>query len=397
MPNDIADILKDAVDAGASDIHIKVGNLPLARIDGELGPINKDDDKLMPPDTERMMRELLPEYRIKEFENQNEADFAYAAPGLGRFRVNAFRQRGSVSLILRSIPFEAPSLEDLGLPNVVRELAEQERGVVLVTGTTGSGKSTTLAAMIRHINENMARHIVTIEDPIEYLYRDARSEINQREVGADTESFQQALRRVLRQDPDVILIGEMRDQITGAAARPPADTGHLVFSTLHTADAGETINRILEFYEPHEQLQARSMLSGVLKGVISQRLLTDADGEGRVAICEVLRSTGRVADTIKDGDVSMLPEIIAEGSFYGMQTFDQALYQAVTDGKVTMDTALAAASRPHDFKLLIQGEGRVGTTMEDVEQDQDENGAPAAAEPAAAAADRDPANLIPGL
>jgi twitching motility protein PilT len=391
MARDIADILKDAVDRGASDIHIKVGNLPLARVDGELGPLYDDGDKLMPPDTERMMRELLPEFRIKEFENQNEADFAYAAPGLGRFRVNAFRQRGSVSLILRAIPFEAPSLEDLRLPPVVRELAEQERGVVLVTGTTGSGKSTTLAAMIRHINENMAKHIVTIEDPIEYLYRDARSEINQREVGADTDSFQQALRRVLRQDPDVILIGEMRDQVTVQTALSAAETGHLVFSTLHTADAGETINRILEFYEPHEQMQARSMLASVLKGVISQRLVQDADGDGRVAICEVLRQTGRVADTIKDGDVSMLPEIIAEGSFYGMQTFDQALYDAVTAGRVTMATALVAASRPHDFKLLVQGEGRMGTSIDDVVREE------RVEMPAGGTGERDPSTLIPGL
>ena len=396
MPYDIADILKDAVEKDASDIHIKVGNTPLARIDGELEPVYPDGERLMPPDTERMMRELLPEHRIKDFENNNEADFAYAAPGLGRFRVNAFRQRGSVSLILRAIPFEAPSLEQLGLPAVVRELAEQERGVVLVTGTTGSGKSTTLAAMVRHINENMAKHIVTIEDPIEYLYRDARSEINQREVGADTDSFQQALRRVLRQDPDVILIGEMRDQVTVQTALSAAETGHLVFSTLHTADAGETINRILEFYEPHEQMQARSMIASVLKGVISQRLVQEADGEGRVAILEVLRQTGRVADTIKDGDVSLLPEIIAEGSFYGMQTFDQALYAAVTAGKITMETALAAASRPHDFKLLVQGEGRVGTTMDDVVQGEESKEGGEAQAPAVDAS-RDPANLIPGL
>lgn len=397
MAYDIADILKDAVEKDASDIHIKVGNTPLARIDGELEPVYPEGERLMPPDTERMMRELLPEHRIKDFENNNEADFAYAAPGLGRFRVNAFRQRGSVSLILRAIPFEAPSLEKLGLPTVVRELAEQERGVVLVTGTTGSGKSTTLAAMVRHINENMAKHIVTIEDPIEYLYRDARSEINQREVGADTDSFQQALRRVLRQDPDVILIGEMRDQVTVQTALSAAETGHLVFSTLHTADAGETINRILEFYEPHEQMQARSMLASVLKGVISQRLVQEADGEGRVAILEVLRSTGRVADTIKDGDVSLLPEIIAEGSFYGMQTFDQALYDAVTADKITMETALAAASRPHDFKLLVQGEGRVGTTMEDVVQGEPEPEPEPAQTPAGGTGERDPANLIPGL
>ncbi|MFL5894149.1 MAG: type IV pilus twitching motility protein PilT [Thermoleophilaceae bacterium] len=392
MP-DITTILKDAVERGASDIHLKVGNLPLARIDGELGPLYDSGDKLMPPDTEAMMRELLPELRIKEFENQNESDFAYAAAGLGRFRVNAFKQRGSVSLILRAIPFEAPSLQDLGLPPVIRELAEQERGVVLVTGTTGSGKSTTLAAMIRHINDNMAKHVVTIEDPIEYLYRDSKSEINQREVGADTDSFKHALRRVLRQDPDVILIGEMRDEETVRTALSAAETGHLVFSTLHTADAGETINRILEFYEPHEQMQARSMLAGVLKGVISQRLVPTIDGESRVAICEVLRMTGRVHDVIKDGDTSVLPEMIAEGTFYGMQTFDQALYGAITDGKVSMETALQYATRPHDFKLLVQGEGKIGTTMEDVIQDGDEPAEPVDQH----LSERDPANLIPGL
>ena len=391
MP-DITTILKDAVERGASDIHIKVGNFPLARVDGELGPLYEGGDKLMPPDTEHMMRELLPEYRIKEFENENEADFAYAAPGLGRFRVNAFKQRGSVSLILRSIPFEAPSLQELGLPPVIQELAEAERGIVLVTGTTGSGKSTTLAAMIRHINENMAKHIVTIEDPIEYLYRDAMSEINQREVGSDTESFKRALRRVLRQDPDVILIGEMRDEETVQTALSAAETGHLVFSTLHTADAGETINRILEFYEPHELVQARSMLAGVLKGVVSQRLVPTVDGESRVACCEVLRTTGRVHDCIKDGDVSQLPELIAEGAFYGMQSFDQALYVAVTDGKVSMETAMQYSTRPHDFKLLVQGEGKIGTSMDDVAQGEAQDG-----ETGHHPAERDPANLIPGL
>jgi twitching motility protein PilT len=373
--SDVAQILIDAVQRGASDILIKAGNSPLARIDGKLGPLYPDAENLMPPDTDRMARELMPEFRIKEFENEQEADFAYAVPGLGRFRVNAFKQRGSTSMVLRTIPIEAPTFDQLNLPDVVRELAEEERGIVLVTGTTGSGKSTTLAAMVRHINATMAKHIVTVEDPIEYLYRDECSGINQREVGADTASFKRALRRVLRQDPDVILIGEMRDEETVQTALSAAETGHLVFSTLHTADAGETVNRILEFYEPHEQTQARSMLASVLKGVISQRLVPTSDGEGRTAIVEVLRSTGRVADTIKDGDVSELPDIISEGSFYGMQSFDQALYAAVKAGKVTMDTALSYATRPHDFKLLVQGEGRVGTTMEDVEQIEDTPGA----------------------
>ncbi|MDQ1700006.1 MAG: twitching motility protein PilT [Frankiaceae bacterium] len=391
MPEtDIAQTLVDAVERGASDILLKVGNSPLARIDGELLQLNPGDPKLMPPDTERMARSLMPEYRIKEFENEQEADFAYAVPGLGRFRVNAFKQRGSISMVLRSIPIEAPTFDQLNLPDVVRTLAEEERGIVLVTGTTGSGKSTTLAAMISHINATMRKHIVTVEDPIEYLYRDDLSAIDQREVGSDTASFKRALRRVLRQDPDVILIGEMRDEETVQTALSAAETGHLVFSTLHTADAGETVNRILEFYEPHEQTQARSMLASVLRGVISQRLVPTADGEGRTAILEVLRSTGRVQDTIKDGDVSSLPDIIGEGAFYGMMTFDQALYNAVTDGRVSMETALTYASKPHDFKLLIQGEGRTGTSMDDVQQGGGEN-APEVAP------GRDPTSLIPGL
>jgi twitching motility protein PilT len=388
---DIAQILIDAVERRASDIVIKAGNSPLARIDGRLVRLYPDAPKLMPPDTESMVRQLMPEYRIKEFENEQEADFAYAVPGLGRFRVNAFKQRGSSSMVLRTIPMEAPTFDQLKLPDVVKQLAEEDRGIVLVTGTTGSGKSTTLAAMIRHINSTMPKHIVTIEDPIEYLYADEQSGINQREIGSDTASFKRALRRVLRQDPDVILIGEMRDEETVQTALSAAETGHLVFSTLHTADAAETVNRILEFYDPAQQTQARSMLAGTLKGVISQRLVPTADGEGRTAVIEVLRMTGRVHDTIKEGEVSSLGDIIAEGSFYGMQTFDQALYHAVEDGRVSMETALDFATKPHDFKLLVQGQGRTGgSTMEDVNQDQGSEEPPAPSE-------RDPNSLIPGL
>jgi twitching motility protein PilT len=387
---DLAQILIDAVGRGASDIVIKAGNSPLARVRGELLKLYPDAPKLMPPDTESMVRQLMPEYRIKEFENEQEADFAYAVPGLGRFRVNAFKQRGSTSMVMRAIPMEAPTFADLNLPDVVRELAEEDRGIVLVTGTTGSGKSTTLAAMVRHINATMHKHIVTIEDPIEYLYRDERSGINQREVGSDTASFKRALRRVLRQDPDVILIGEMRDEETVLTALSAAETGHLVFSTLHTADAAETVNRILEFYDANEQTQARSMLAGTLRGVISQRLVPTADGQGRTAILEVLRMTGRVHDTIKEGEVSSLADIITEGSFYGMQSFDQALYAAVTDGRVTMETALDFATRPHDFKLLVQGGGRTsGSTMDDVAQNQET--------PPSEKNGRDPESLIPGL
>jgi twitching motility protein PilT len=389
---DLAQILIDAVERGASDIVIKAGNSPLARIKGELVRMYPDAPTLMPPDTEAMVRQLMPEYRIKEFENEQEADFAYGVPGLGRFRVNAFKQRGSTSMVLRAIPVEAPTFAQLNLPDVVRELAEEDRGIVLVTGTTGSGKSTTLAAMVRHINATMKKHIVTIEDPIEYLYRDECSGINQREVGSDTASFKRALRRVLRQDPDVILIGEMRDEETVQTALSAAETGHLVFSTLHTADAAETVNRILEFYGASEQLQARSVLAGTLRGVISQRLVVTADGKGRTAILEVLRMTGRVHDTIKEGSVSDLPDIIAEGAFYGMQTFDQALYNAVKSGLIDMDTALENATRPHDFKLLVQGEGRTGTTMEDVMQEDDDDESSNGN-----SSERDPSSLIPGL
>jgi twitching motility protein PilT len=394
---DLAQILVDAVGRGASDIVIKAGNSPLARVKGELIRMYPEAPKLMPPDTEAMARQMMPEYRIKEFENEQEADFAYAVPGLGRFRVNAFKQRGSTSLVMRAIPVEAPTFAQLNLPEVVRNVAEEERGIVLVTGTTGSGKSTTLAAMIRHINATMKKHIVTIEDPIEYLYRDEESGINQREIGSDTATFKRALRRVLRQDPDVILIGEMRDDETVQTALSAAETGHLVFSTLHTADAAETVNRILEFYPAGEQSQARAVLASTLRAVISQRLVPTADGHRRTAILEVLRTTGRVQDTIKEGEVSQLSEIISEGAFYGMQSFDQALYNAVKSGLIDMDTAMANASKPHDFKLLVQGEGRVGTTMADVIQEPDEDEAGDDSDQNGGSTGRDPSSLIPGL
>src|SRR4051794_33551110 len=340
---DIDSALRTLVEREGSDLHVKVDSPPVARMHGELIPL-EGFGTLSAEDTEKAFQAIAEPRSLAEFEEDGEADFSYSLAGSSRFRVNCFRQRGSTSIVCRAIPFEIRSIEDLGLPPVVRSLAEEQRGIVLVTGTTGSGKSTTLAAMIRHINSTMAKHIVTVEDPIEYLYRDEMSGINQREIGSDTASFKRALRRVLRQDPDVILIGEMRDEETVQTALSAAETGHLVFSTLHTADAGKTVNRILDFYEPHEQTQARSMLASVLKGVISQRLVPTADGEGRTAIVEVLRSTGRVQDTIKDGDVSMLPEIIAEGAFYGMQSFDQALYESVRNGRVTMETALTYAS-----------------------------------------------------
>jgi twitching motility protein PilT len=253
------------------------------------------------------------------------------------------------------------------LPPVIRELAEEERGIVLLTGTTGSGKSTTLAAMIDHINETRARHVVTIEDPVEFLHSDKRSVVNQREVGMDTMSFKRALRRVLRQDPDVILIGEMRDEETVQTALSAAETGHLVFSTVHTIDATETVNRLIEFFPPHMHNQVRAMISSTLKGAVSQRLVPAANGQGRVAVCEVMRMTGRVRDMIMDPEqTGRLPEVIEEGGYYGMQTFDQALFTHLKAGNITMEQALAAASNAHDFKLLVAADGRKGTTMEDI-------------------------------
>jgi twitching motility protein PilT len=359
--------LHHLVEMAGSDLHLKVGSPPLIRLHGALRPI-PDAEPLKPDDTERAATHLItdPEKR-EEFDADHEVDFAYAIPGFARFRVNAFYQRGTISLVLRAIPTKIRTVTELGLPPVVSDLAEEERGIILLTGTTGSGKSTTLAAIINQINEHHAKHIVTIEDPIEFLHRDRRSIINQREVGADTASFKRALRRVLRQDPDVILIGEMRDEETVHTALSAAETGHLVLSTLHTIDAPETVNRIIDFFPPHHQQQVRAMLAGTLKGIISQRLVPTQDGRGRVAVCEVLRMTGRARDMIMDPEqTGRLREVIAEGEFYGMQTFDQALLHHVQAGRVSMEVALQVASSPHDFKLLVAAEGRLGTSMEDL-------------------------------
>ena len=358
--------LEYLADQDGSDLHVKAGSPPMARIAGDLQPL-PGTDKLGSEDTEQALREMLADpAKLQELEAEGEVDFAFAVPGLARFRVNAFRQRGSISIVCRRIPYGVTTIDELGLPGAVRDMAEEPRGIVLVTGTTGSGKSTTLAAMVDHVNTTAARHIVTIEDPIEFLHSDKRSVINQREVGSDTGSFGRALRRVLRQDPDIILIGEMRDEETVRTALSAAETGHLVLSTLHTADAPETINRVIDFFPPHQHRQVRAMLSSTLRGVISQRLIR-AIGGGRVAALEILRTTGRVRDAIIDPEqTAQLPAIIAEGAYYGMQTFDQALFAHVEAGRVTRDDALAAATSPQDFKLLLAAEGRVGTSMADV-------------------------------
>jgi twitching motility protein PilT len=363
---DVQTTLRNLVLRGGSDLHLKVSSPPLFRIDGVLGTYT-GEPVLTAEDTEHALHELLHDpAKLQEFADEHEVDFSFEIPEIARFRVNAFRQRGVISLACRAIPHKISSITELVLPEVVRELAQEERGIVLLTGTTGSGKSTTLAAMIDHINETYPKHIVTIEDPIEFVHSDKRSVINQREVGMDTASFQRALRRVLRQDPDVILVGEMRDEETVQTALSAAETGHLVLSTIHTVDAPESINRMLDFFPPHQHAQARSMIAGTLKGVISQRLVPGASG-GRVAVCEVLRMTGRVRDMIVDpAQTGKLMEVIASGAYYGMQTFDQALFGHVKAGRVTYEDAAHIASSPHDFKLLMQADGREGTTMEDV-------------------------------
>jgi twitching motility protein PilT len=368
---DVDTALKAVIALEASDLHLKVPAQPTIRLHGKLQPLEATEP-LMPEDTQQILEHMLTEEKLEEFKAESEVDFAYSVPGLARFRVNAFLQRGSVSLVCRAIPAEIKSIEELLLPPVLSEIADEERGIILLTGTTGSGKSTTLAAMIDQINSRYAKHIVTIEDPVEYLHRDKKSIINQREVGDDTASFGRALKRVLRQDPDVILIGEMRDEETVSTALSAAETGHLVLSTIHTVDAAESVNRIIDFFPIEEQKQVRAMLAGTLKGVVSQRLVPRPDGHGRVATCEVLRMTGRVRDMIMNPDeTGSLPKAIEEGAYYGMQTFDQALLAHVQAGRVSMEDAIKFATKPHDFKLLVSSDGQRSTSIEHVLSDSD--------------------------
>jgi twitching motility protein PilT len=385
---DIDVALMRVIETEGSDLHLKVPSHPVIRRHGKLEPI-ADAEPLRPEDTERTLFHMLSdETKLESFRSDREVDFSYSIPGVARFRVNAFVQRGSVSIVCRAIPFQIKTAQELMLPEVIDQIADEERGLILLTGTTGSGKSTTLAAMINHINSTYAKHIVTIEDPVEFLHRDKMSIINQREVGEDTASFARALRRVLRQDPDVILIGEMRDEETVRTALSAAETGHLVLSTIHTVDAAESVNRIIDFFPQAEQRQARAMLAGTLKAVVSQRLVPTPDKHGRVATCEILRMTGRVRDMILNSDdTGRLPEVIYEGAYYGMQTFDQALLAHVQAGRVAMDDALKAATHPHDFKLLVSSEGQRHTSVESVYDDGDE----AEAEPAISAVSEIPA------
>jgi twitching motility protein PilT len=364
---DIDAALLTVIETEGSDLHLKVPARPIVRCHRQLEPI-ADSDALSPEDTERTLFHMLTdENKLESFRADREVDFSYSIPGVARFRVNAFVQRGSVSIVCRAIPFQIKTAEELLLPAVIDEIADEERGLILLTGTTGSGKSTTLAAMINHINSNYAKHIVTIEDPVEFLHRDKRSIINQREVGEDTASFSRALRRVLRQDPDVILVGEMRDEETVRTALSAAETGHLVLSTIHTVDAAESVNRIIDFFPQTEQRQARAMLAGTLKAVVSQRLVPTPDGGGRMATCEIMRMTGRVRDMITNPEeTGRLPEVIYEGAYYGMQTFDQALLYHVQAGRVSMEDAMKAATHPHDFKLLVSSDGQRHTSVDSV-------------------------------
>jgi twitching motility protein PilT len=364
---EIDSALRTMVEREGSDLHVKVGAPPTARLHGELAPL-EGYQPLTPEETDGALQAIAEPRSLAEFEEAGEADFSYAISGLSRFRVNVFKQRGSTSIVCRAIPFEIRSVDDLGLPPVVTNLADEQRGIILVTGTTGSGKSTTLAAMIDHINRTKSHHIITLEDPIEYLHEDKRSIINQREVGSDTQSFARAMKRVLRQDPDVILIGEMRDEETVRTALSAAETGHLVLSTVHTLDATETINRIIDFFPPRLQHQARVMLASTLKGAIAQRLVPDVSGDGRVPASEILVVTGRVQDLIMNPEeTGKITEVISEGEYYGMRTFDQALLGYVMEGKVSEEVALDAASSPHDFKLMLAAGGQRASGIEQLE------------------------------
>jgi len=352
----INDLLKMAIERKASDLHLKVGSHPVLRIDGELTSLG-ELKRLMQEDTIAMAFSIMNARQKQRFKEDLELDIAYSVPGLGRFRCNVFQQRGAVGLVMRVIPARIMSVRELMLPSVIERICEERRGLVLCTGTTGSGKSTTLASMVDYINNSRGEHIMTIEDPIEFLHRDKKSIVNQREVDVDTHGFAGALRAALRQDPDVVLVGEMRDFETIETALLAAETGHLVFSTLHTLDATETVNRIISVFPPHHQKQIRIQLSQVLKAIISLRLVPRADGIGRVPAAEVLISTAYIRECIENKEkTKYIREQIALGtSQYGMQTFDQSLFQLYKSGLITLEDALQRATNPDEFRLKIQG------------------------------------------
>jgi twitching motility protein PilT len=367
---DYKSVLQQMIQNNASDLHLKVGRPPTLRIDGHM--VSLDLPALKQEDLRSLAEQIMAPKNIKEFSEQKESDFALAVPGVGRFRVNAYQQRGTIAYALRTVPFQAKTISELNLPEVCERIALMPRGLILVTGITGSGKSTALASMLHYINQNKHANIITIEDPIEFLHRDIKSSINQREVGTDTNSFAQALRRVLRQDPDIILVGEIRDVDTLDTALKASETGHLVFSTLHTTDATQTINRILSFYPPHQQTEVRYMLSTALRAIISLRLVRRADKKGRVPAAEILVNTEAVRDQIRDMTKSLnIPQLIKEGAVpYGMQSFDQSLMNWYQKGIISYDDALFAATNPAEFSLRTQGiAGSSDTSWDTVKQE----------------------------
>ncbi|MBD3272215.1 MAG: PilT/PilU family type 4a pilus ATPase [Elusimicrobia bacterium] len=348
--NELLELMRDKE---ASDLHLRTGSPPVMRIDGKLVTLD-----LEPVDAEQTMAlisDFMTEKQKQTFEEQLECDLAYTLIGVGRFRINVYRQKGSVNLAIRKVPEHIKSFQELGLLPVIQALSDNTRGLILVTGTTGCGKSTTLAAMINYINETRPCHIVTIEDPIEYLFTDKKSIISQRELGFDTLNYLGALKHVVRQDPDVILLGEMRDHETTAAAITAAQTGHLVLSTIHTVNATQTVTRVVDLFPPHQQLQIRYQLADTLKGVVSQRLLPHASGKGRVPALEVLVVTPLVRKMIEDNNLSEISNCMKQGSYYGMQTFNQSLLNLYNSGEVTLEDALATASNPEELMLAVRG------------------------------------------
>jgi twitching motility protein PilT len=369
---DLRAVLLQMVQRGASDLHLKVGRAPTLRVHGEL--VDLPLPLMRAEEMKALAEQVMSPRNVREFAEHKEADFSVGMPGVGRFRVNVYQQRGTIAFAMRAVPHVARTIEDLNLPPVVGEIALRPRGLVLLTGVTGSGKSTALASMIQHINERRHANIITIEDPIEFMHRDQKSHINQREVGTDTTTFAQALRRVLRQDPDVILLGEIRDLETLETALKAADTGHLVFSTLHTTDAAQTIGRVLSFYPPHQQAEVRFSLANALAAIVSLRLVPRADRPGRVPACEVLVNTAAVRDQIRDMSKSLnIPDLIRDGTVqYGMQSFDQSLMGWYSKGVISYEQALFYATNPSEFALRIQGVAASSDTSWDAfQQPQD--------------------------
>jgi len=354
-PFDFKATIMELVKRSGSDLHIKVGRPPMLRIRGDLIELNRTP--LKPDQLKALAEQIMTPRQVKEFAEMKEADFAIGVPGVGRFRTNVFQQRGTLSFVFRAIPYQVKSTDELNLPKILTDIASKPRGLVLVTGITGSGKSTALASMLDYINRSRACNIITIEDPIEFLHKDVKSTISQREVGSDTLSFEGALRHVLRQDPDVIMIGEIRDRTTLDTAMKAADTGHLVFSTLHTTDATQTVNRVISFFPPHEHDAVRNLLSTCLNAVISLRLVPTKDGKTRVPACEVLINTAAVKENIRDSEKALaIPTLIKEGGVqYGMQSFDQSLMDWYRKDVISYDDAVFYSSNPSEFALKVSG------------------------------------------